>query len=100
MPRRLNVIQLAIHRAIVVIAVLAIIPALLACSSSSDSEDPDDGLALVWEAWDQISLSYASSDSLDAGPAVSGAMRRVLDQVDVDPYPFLTDIGREWVRIG
>ena len=94
MLQRLTVTHLPIHRAIVIIAILAVIPALLACSSSSESEDPDDGLSLVWEAWELINQSYASSDSLDAAPVVSGAMRRVLDQVDVAPYPFLTEIGR------
>ena len=81
-------------RAFAIIAVLAVIPALLACSSSADSEDPSDGLALVWEAWEQISQSYAGSGALDADVVVSGAMRRVLDVVDVAPYPFLTEIGR------
>ena len=82
------------HRAFAIIAVLAVIPALFACSSSADSGDPSDGLELVWEAWDQISQTYAGSSVLDPNPVVSGAMRRILDQVDVDPYPFLTDIGR------
>ena len=48
----------------------------------------------MWEAWEQISQSYASSDSLNADDVVSGAMRGVLELVDVDPYPFLTEIGR------
>ncbi len=51
-------------------------------------------MALVWEAWEEISQSYASSGALDPDSVVSGAMRRVLDQVDVAPYPFLTEIGR------
>ena len=84
----------SLPRSIAIIAVLAVIPALLACSSSSDSEDPSDGLALVWEAWEQINQNYAGSGALDADPVVSGAMRMVLDQVDVAPYPFLTEIGR------
>ncbi|PKB70734.1 MAG: hypothetical protein BZY87_09440 [SAR202 cluster bacterium Io17-Chloro-G6] len=82
------------HRAIAIVVALAVIPALLGCSSTSESEEPSDGLSLVWEAWEQINETYASSGVLDADPSVSGAMRRVLDQVDVDPYPFLTDIGR------
>ena len=81
-------------RAFAIIAALVAILALAACSSSPKSEEPSDGLALVWEAWEQIGQSYASSDSLDADDVVSGAMRRVLDLVDVDPYPFLTEIGR------
>jgi len=84
----------SLPRFFAIIAVLAVIPALLACSSSSDPEEPSDGLALVWEAWEQISQSYAGSGALDADVVVSGAMRRVLDVVDVAPYPFLTEIGR------
>lgn len=85
---------LSFPRAFAIIAVLAVFPALLACSSSADSEDPSDGLTLVWEAWEHISESYASSGTLDADPMVSGAMRRILDLVDIAPYPFLTEIGR------
>lgn len=85
----------SVHHLFVIVAVLAVIPVLLACSSSSDSDDrSDDGLRLVWEAWEQIDQSYVSSGSLDADLSVSGAMRRVLGLVDVDPYPFLTEIGR------
>ena len=84
----------AFPRAIAILAAIVVIPALLACSSSSDPEDTSDGLELVWEAWEQIGQSYAGSASLDAEPVVSGAMRRVLDLVDVAPYPFLTEIGR------
>ena len=79
---------------VIIIAVIISILALVACSSSSDSEKPPDGLALVWEAWEEINLSYAGANSLDANLVVSGAMRRVLDLVDVAPYPFLTEIGR------
>ena len=88
---------LSFPRAIALLALFAVIPILLACSTSPNAtvvEEPDDGLALVWEAWDQISQSYASSGSLDAEPVVSGAMGRVLGLVDVSPYPFLTEIGR------
>lgn len=81
-------------RLVVIFAALVAILAFVACSSSSDSEEPSDGLALVWEAWEQISQNYASWDSLDADLMVSGAMRRILDQLDVAPYPFLTEIGR------
>lgn len=79
---------------VIIIAAIMSILALVACSSSSDSEEPPDGLALVWEAWEEINLSYAGANSLDANLVVSGAMRRVLDLVDVAPYPFLTEIGR------
>lgn len=75
--------------------------ALVACGSS-DSDEADkeanqetsDGLALVWEAWEKIDRVYLSSESLEPDAVVSGAMARVLDLIDVSPYPFLTEIGR------
>ena len=79
-------------------AALVAVLALVACSGSSDSDQPpeetSDGLALVWEAWEQISLRYVSSEDLVAESVVSGAMARVLGLVDITPYPFLTEIGR------
>ena len=84
-------------RYIAIIAALVAVLVLLACSSApeeSNAEEPSDSLALVWEAWEQISKSYAGADSLDAGSVLSGAMRRTLELIDVVPYPFLTEIGR------
>ncbi|MCH8800047.1 MAG: PDZ domain-containing protein [Chloroflexi bacterium] len=85
-------------RAVVLTAALVAILALVACSSSSDSEDPagetSDGLALVWEAWEQISQRYAGSEPLEPESVVSGAMTGILDLIDITPYPFLTEIGR------
>ena len=85
-------------RAAAIAAALVAVLALVACSGSSDAEtaaeETDDGLALVWEAWEQISLSYASSELLKPEAVVSGAMARLLDLIDIAPYPFLTDIGR------
>ncbi|MCH7737368.1 MAG: PDZ domain-containing protein [Chloroflexi bacterium] len=89
---------LTFPRAVAVAAVLVAILLLVACSSSSDSEGPpnetSDGLELVWEAWDKISQNYASSQPMEAESVVSGAMARILDQLDITPYPFLTEIGR------
>jgi carboxyl-terminal processing protease len=76
--------------------------AMAACNGSSDAEETgqesgqvsSDGLALVWEAWEKIDQVYLSSESLEPDAAVSGAMSRVLDLIDVSPYPFLTEIGR------
>ena len=71
---------------------------LVACSSSSDPEEnvqeTSDGLALLWEAWEKIDDLYLSSEPLEPEAAVSSAMSRVLDLMDVSPYPFLTEIGR------
>ncbi len=85
-------------RAFVVTATLVAVLALAACGGSQDSEGPaqeaTDGLALVWEAWGKISESYVSSEALEPGTAVSGAMSGILGLIDVAPYPFLTDVGR------
>ena len=85
---------LPVRRTVAIGITLVAILALLACSASSDPDDSSDGLELAWEAWEQISHSYASSDSLDSDLVVSGAMARVLSQLDVSHYPFLTEIGR------
>lgn len=79
--------------------------ALVACGSSGSQEtnqeadtetnrETSDGLGLVWEAWEKIDQVYLSSESLEPDAAVSSAMSRVLDLIDVSPYPFLTEIGR------
>ena len=71
----------------------------VACSDSSDSGKNDanedaDGLALVWESWEHINKRYASSDPLNHDSIVSGAMNRLMSRIDVEAYPFLTEIGR------
>ena len=85
-------------RSIAVAAVLVVVLALVACSSSSGANETagktSDGLALVWEAWEQISQNYVSSEPLEPESVISGAMARVFDLVGVTPYPFLTEIGR------
>ena len=98
MFKKFTLLPCRFPRAAVVTAAFVIILALVACSGSSNpdnsSEEPSDGLALVWEAWEQISLRYVSSEELEVNSVVSGAMARVLDLIDVTPYPFLTEIGR------
>jgi carboxyl-terminal processing protease len=98
MFKKSNFLLHIFHRVAAFMAALLTVLALVACSGSSDSDQPpeetSDGLALVWEAWEQINLSYASSEELVAESVVSGAMARVLDLVDITPYPFLTEIGR------
>jgi carboxyl-terminal processing protease len=85
-------------RIFVAIIALVSIVAFVACSESTDAQDTpeasSDGLALVWEAWEEISQNYVSSEPLDADAVVSGAMGRLLNQVGISPYPFLTAIGR------
>ena len=85
------------HLVFIAIALVAIL-AIVACSESDDTQETpeisSDGLALVWEAWEQISENYVSSEPLDADAVVSGAMGRLLNEVEISPYPFLTEIGR------
>ena len=71
----------------------------VACSDSSDSGNNDanedaDRLALVWESWEHINKRYASSEPLDHDSIVSGAMNSLMSKIDVEAYPFLTEIGR------
>ena len=92
------VLRLLNPRVLGITAVLLALLAFVACSSSSDSEssgdETADGLALVWEAWDKMREKYASSEPLDSDSVVSGAMGSFMARVDVEPYPFLTEIGR------
>jgi len=87
-----------LSRVFIVAGTLAAVIALAACGDSSESEGPaqetTDGLALVWEAWEQVNESYVSSEALEPETAVSGAMSSILGLIDVAPYPFLTDVGR------
>ena len=79
-------------------AVLLVILSLAACSSLSETEksskETADGLALVWEAWGEINRNYVSSEALEPESVLTGAMARVLELLDITPYPFLTNIGR------
>ena len=68
-----------------------------ACSSEAGSSEPTGGaedLALVWEAWDALHASYAAPDALDGQALVGGAIGRIMELGEIDPYPFLTDLGR------
>ena len=98
MLQKLPFFSRSFPRFIALTAVLLVILSLAACSSSSDteksSEETADGLALVWEAWEEINRNYASSEGLDPESVLTGAMARVLELLDITPYPFLTNIGR------
>lgn len=79
--------------------IAAALPALLlaaACSpegGGSESGGGDD-LALVWEAWDALHANYVAPDALDRPALAGGAIGRIMDLGEIDPYPFLTDLGR------
>ena len=89
---------LRFFRRLFIAATLVAVTVLAGCGDSAYSEgpgqEPPGGLGLVWEAWEKINASYVSSEALDFETAASGAMSRVLGLIDVEPYPFLTDIGR------
>ena len=50
--------------------------------------------ALVWEAWDVLHASYADPDALNPEELSGGAIRRIMELGGLEPYPFLTDLGR------
>ena len=68
-----------------------------ACTSGEDasirSENAEE-LALVWEAWDAILDNYSDPVALDRAALAGGAINRILELGEIEPYPFLTDIGR------
>ena len=86
-----NVLRLVLAMNIV-LALMAVI----ACSPEGDSSGPagDDTLALVWEAWDALHANYAAPDSLDDGALVGASIGRIMELGEIEPYPFLTDLGR------
>ena len=77
------------------LALLAMVISV-ACSSFTSSEEPapQGGMALVWEAWDQIDQSYTSREDLDLEAMVGSALGSLLELTDAPPYPFLAEVGR------
>ena len=81
--------------------VIMALPALLLLSvagcTSSENESgsaAQDDLALVWEAWDAVNANYAAPDSLDKDAVAGATIGRIMDLGDLEPYPFLTELGR------
>ena len=84
----------ALNLALAVTAVLALL-AVVACSPREEpSKLADDDLALVWEAWDALHANYAAPDSLDGDALVGASIGRIIELGEIEPYPFLTDLGR------
>ena len=82
-----------------ILAALALITLLLAaaCSVEGDASDATgdaDDLALVWEAWDALLENYSHPGSLGRSAAAGGAIERIMDLGQIEPYPFLADLGR------
>ena len=74
---------------------LALILAL-SCSQNAGQgqEESADDFSLVWEAWDALQKNYAAPDELDDARAAGGSIRRLMELGQLEPYPFLTDLGR------
>ena len=82
---------------VILIAVIVSLLLPVACSSVSDdsgSIGEADDLALVWEAWDALLDNYADPANLNRSAVAGGAINRVLELGEMEPYPFLTDLGR------
>ena len=79
-------------------AVLLALLLAVACSQDggigSESAAGGEDLALVWEAWDALNANYVAPDALDRQALVGGAIGRIMELGEIDPYPFLTDLGR------
>ena len=68
-----------------------------ACSQTDDGQmvsDSAQDLVLVWEAWDALQNNYADPGELDNGTVAGGAINRILIAAELQPYPFLADLGR------
>ena len=76
-------------------AAIVLVSATACTSGNGESQvDNQDGLSLVWEAWDAVNANYAAPDSLDQDAVAGATIERIMDLGDLDPYPFLTDLGR------
>ena len=78
------------------LAVLIVLTLAVACASGDDADSAGDthDLALVWEAWDVVQANHAAGDDLDQSAVAGGAIWRIMELGQIEPYPFLTDIGR------
>lgn len=79
---------------LIAVAAFAAMFLLVACTSDSEEPEAGDDLALVWEAWAEIQENYANLEELDSDSVTAGAMSSLLEFSGVEPYPFLTDLGR------
>ena len=77
-------------------ALLTLLLAAACTSEGARSESKSSGqeLAVVWEAWDALHANYVAPDTLDRQALVGGAIGRIMELGEIDPYPFLTDLGR------
>lgn len=79
---------------------LLLLLALLAAASCSPGVDEAaksseaEEMSLVWEAWEALVTNYAAPDALDEDAVAGGAINRIMAVGDIEPYPFLVQVGR------
>ncbi len=86
----------AVFRLALIAAASSALLLAAACSAEGGGSESGGGedLALVWEAWDALHANYVAPDALDGPALAGGAIGRIMDLGEIDPYPFLTDLGR------
>ncbi len=87
------------HSFRIILASLSVAALLFAAACSSTGDEPAASLTAedlmpVWEAWDALLVNYADPETLDQAAAAGGAINRIMELGEMEPYPFLTDIGR------
>ena len=78
-------------------SLVILVPTLAIACAGSERPEPGhsaDDLALVWEAWGALQENYAAPHEFDEPSVAGGAIERLMELGDMDPYPFLTDLGR------
>ena len=83
-------------RALLVFSFVTLLAAV-ACAAGDEGDVPGNAaqdLDLVWEAWNALEENYADPDQLDESALAGGAIIRILELGELEPYPFLTDLGR------
>ena len=80
-------------------AAVAALAMLLGAACAAEEEMPGfdpsgEELALVWEAMDTVSANYSAPVPVDREAMAGGAIGRIMEMGEIEPYPFLADLGR------
>ena len=78
-------------------AFVILVPLLAAACIEVDQSEPAhsaDDLSLVWEAWSVLQENYVAPQDFEEAKVAGGAIERLVALGEMDPYPFLTDLGR------